>query len=179
MAIRITYYVHGTTIDNELDLATGWNPGQLSLLGMQQSRDLSKKIKQRFDAVFCSDLQRAVDSAKLIFPKENIIQDQRLREANYGEFNGKPAKLFKHKLREYIDVPFPFGESYEDVEARIKEFLAFLKKKYDQKHIALVAHQAPQLALDVLLKKKTWQQAIAEDWRITKDWKPGWEDSLQ
>jgi len=38
-----------------------------------------------------------------------------------------------------------------------------------------VSHQAPNLALNVLLKEKTWEQAIAEDWRHTKEWQPGWE----
>jgi len=41
-----------------------------------------------------------------------------------------------------------------------------------------VAHQAPQLALDVLLKGRTWPQAIAEDWRNKKAWQTGWEYEL-
>lgn len=38
--------------------------------------------------------------------------------------------------------------------------------------------KAPQLALDVLLKNKTWKQAFAEDWRKTKSWQPDWEYQL-
>ena len=41
--------------------------------------------------------------------------------------------------------------------------------------VAIVAHKAPQLTLDVLLKNKTWEQAFAEDWWKTKSWQPGWE----
>jgi hypothetical protein len=37
---------------------------------------------------------------------------------------------------------------------------------------------SPQLALDALLKGKTWQQAIDEDWRKVKAWQPGWEHEL-
>ncbi len=70
---------------------------------------------------------------------------------------------------------FPNGESYEDVKIRINDFLEFLKQNYDGKHVAIVAHKAPQLALDVLLKNKTWKQAFAEDWRNTHSWQPGWE----
>ncbi|KKQ27796.1 MAG: hypothetical protein US42_C0005G0021 [Candidatus Magasanikbacteria bacterium GW2011_GWC2_37_14] len=47
-------------------------------------------------------------------------------------------------------------------------------KNYQNKHIAIVAHQAPQLALDVILSGKTWEQAIDEDWRKQKAWQPGW-----
>lgn len=74
-----------------------------------------------------------------------------------------------------IIEPFPEGESYEDVKRRITDFLQFLQANYDGKRIAIVAHKAPQIALDVLLKGKTWEQAFAEDWRKTKAWQPGWE----
>jgi alpha-ribazole phosphatase/probable phosphoglycerate mutase len=78
-----------------------------------------------------------------------------------------------------ITKKFPSGESYDDVKSRISDFLSFLKQNYDGKSVAIVAHKAPQLALDVLLKGKTWKQAFAEDWRKTKAWKPGWEYELE
>jgi alpha-ribazole phosphatase/probable phosphoglycerate mutase len=142
---------------------------------------LGKLVSDKyFDIVFCSDLKRAVDSAELGFGnKYRIIQDKRLRECDYGDFTRKPSKEFKNKMIDYIDRPFPNGESYKDVEKRIADFLDFLKKNYNGKHIAIVAHQAPQLALDVLLKGKTWTQAINEDWRKKKAWQPGWEYTLE
>ena len=69
----------------------------------------------------------------------------------------------------------PNGESYEEVKSRINDFLEDLKKNYDGKNVAIVAHKAPQLALDVILKNKTWEEAFKEDWRKTKSWQPGWE----
>ncbi|OGN08568.1 MAG: hypothetical protein A2750_02080 [Candidatus Yanofskybacteria bacterium RIFCSPHIGHO2_01_FULL_45_42] len=78
-----------------------------------------------------------------------------------------------------ITERFPEGESYEDVKARIADFLKFLKQNYDGKSVAIVAHKAPQLALDVLLKGKTWEEAFAEDWRKTHSWQPGWEYILE
>lgn len=177
MAVRITYFVHGTTTDNEQDLATGWIPGELSETGKQQARDLGVAVADKnFDAVFCSDLQRAIDSAELGFGDENeIIHDNRLRECNYGDMNGQPASLFKDRMEDFVLNPFPNGESYKEVENRIKSFVEFLRSNYEGKHIAIVAHQGPQLALDVVLGGKTWQQAISQDWRKTKSWQPGWE----
>lgn len=181
MTVKITYFVHGTTTDNEQDLATGWAPGELSELGIKQSKELPKQIgKKEFDVIFCSDLKRAVDSAEISFKdKYKIIQDKRLRECNYGDFTRKPAKEFKDNMLYYVKNNFPNGESYRDVEKRIEDFLKFLKQNYSGKHIAIVAHQAPQLALDVLLKGKSWEQAIDEDWRKKKAWKPGWEYILE
>ena len=177
MSVNITYFVHGTTTDNEADLATGWQDGVLSSLGVEQSIALGQKIAdKKFDAVFCSDLKRAVDSAELMFgQKYQIIQDSRLRECDYGDMTGKSAKEFKDNLIDFVDHPFINGESYKDVENRIRTFVDFLKDNYDGRTVALVAHQAPQLALDVVLRSKTWKQAIDEDWRKTKSWQPGWE----
>jgi alpha-ribazole phosphatase/probable phosphoglycerate mutase len=74
-----------------------------------------------------------------------------------------------------IETPFPEGESYEDVKARISDFINFLKENYQDKDIAIVAHKAPQLALDVLLKGWSWEEAFENDWRKTGSWQPGWE----
>lgn len=177
--VEITYFVHGTTTDNERDLATGWLPGELSDLGRKQSVELGKIVAGRhFDAVFCSDLARAVETAEIAFGKGNVKQDSRLREANYGDWNGGPHS-FKENMDDYIDNPFPNGESYRDVEARMQEFCDYLKQNFSGKHIAIVAHQSPQLALDVILKGKSWQQAIDEDWRKTKAYQPGWSYEIK
>jgi len=172
--VTITYFVHGTTTDNEQHLATGWLPGELSEKGREQAKDLGNQAAGvTFDAVFCSDLERAIESATLGFgDKYTIIQDGRLREANYGDMNGKPH-TFKDTMEDFVDSPFPGGESYRDTEKRLRDFCKFLKENYDGKHIAIVAHQAPQLALEVILNDKTWDEAIVQDWRRTKAFQPG------
>ena len=174
MPIKLTYFVHGTTTDNAKGISTGWMPGGLSELGIKQAKELGNLVKEKFDAFFCSDLKRAIDSAQLGFGKKyKIIQDKRLRECDYGNLNGTDEKNIDYK--KYINTPFPNGESLKDVEERIKDFLNFLEKSYNNKHIAILAHKAPQLALEVLLNGKTWEEAIKQDWRDTKSWQPGWE----
>ena len=174
--VRLTYFVHSTTTDNEQDIATGWHDGELSETGRNQARELGEDIRDHlFDAVFCSDLQRAIDSARLMFgDKAKLIQDDRLRECNYGDLNGLPA-TFKDHMDDYIYQPFSNGESYRDVEARVESFVNQLRQDYEGKKVAIVAHQAPQLALDVLLAGKSWPEAIASDWRRRGAWRPGWE----
>ena len=176
MSVKITYFVHGTTTDNEQGRSTGWNPDELSELGIQQSKDLKTQIDQKFDAVFCSDLRRAVDSAKLSFDDYDIIYDKRLRECNYGDLNGAAEERVVYL--DHIDVPFPGGESNKDVEKRIRSFLKYLLDNFDGKHIAILAHKSPQLAIEVVLNGKTWEQAIKKDWRKTKSWQPGWDYEL-
>lgn len=177
MSVKIIYFVHGTTTDNENGISTGWNGGELSDLGKKQGLMLGQLMKDRkFDVVFCSDSKRAIDTAKLAFEgRAPIIYDQRLRECNYGDLNGAYSKIVEPMHEHKIYEKFPEGESYEDVRARMADFLKFLKENYDNKTVAIVSHKAPQLALDVLLKNKSWEQAFAEDWRKTKSWQPGWE----
>jgi broad specificity phosphatase PhoE len=181
MAVRITYFVHGASDDNERGLATGWQDCELSEIGRQQAKDLGIRVRAtKFDAVFSSDLKTAVESAELGFSdRYNVQQDRRLRECNYGDLTGTPTSAFEEKLADYIKVPFPRGESFMDVEARISDFLINLKRDYDAMLVAVISHQAPQLALDVLLKGMTWEQAIAGDWRRTGAWQPGWEYVLE
>lgn len=69
---------------------------------------------------------------------------------------------------------FLMGESLKDVEMRMREFIYELKDKYSDKTIGIVAHRAPQLALDVITKKISMEEAIKTDWRKTGNWQPGW-----
>ncbi len=174
--LALTYFVHGTTKDNENGIATGWLGGELSEQGIRQSVDLKKQIgDKKFDVVFCSDLKRAVDSAQLAFGGTvPIIARPELRECNYGDLNGAPSRVVEPLQEMRITEPFPNGESYRDVERRVAAFIQSVKREYDGKQVAIVAHKGPQLALDVLLRGKTWKQAFAEDWRKTKAWRPGW-----
>ncbi len=179
-SIRITYYVHSTSEYNEQHKLGGWYDTKLSKLGKRQSIELrSLTKKKKFDAVFSSDLSRAYDTAKTAFGNRyRIIRDRRLRECNYGKMAGMDSSLVdKPKGRfKWLNKKFPNGESYKNVEKRIRSFIHYLKKNYDGKSIAIIAHQAPQLSFEVLLNHKTWKQAIETDWRRKghAGWRPGW-----
>lgn len=173
MSVKITYFVHSTTYDNVNDRCTGWNPGELNELGIRQSKELTELIGDlKFDYIFTSDLKRAIDSAKLTWPNQNTIQDMRLRECNYGDYNGQSDDLVVYE--NHIEERFPNGECLKDVQIRIEDICKEFKEKYDGKHIVIVAHRAPQLALEVFTKGATWEEALLNDWRKRKAWQPGW-----
>lgn len=122
-----------------------------------------------------------MDSAALTFPDTNVIRDARLRECNYGQFNGGSEKIVEPMYYTCINTQFPEGESMQDVEQRIRTFCATLLQEYPGKHVAIVAHQASQLAFEVIVNGKTWDDAIRTDWRrkVPKAWQPGWEYVIQ
>ena len=172
--MKVTYFVHGTTSDNAEGKCSGWKQASLTDIGKERAIKLGKLRKDiQFDVIFTSDLIRAIESANLAFPNVKHIQDTRIRECNYGDFDGEDKSLVVYE--EHIDNPFPNGESLKDVEKRVENFIKFLKDNYQGKTIGIVAHRAPQLAFEVLTKNISWEEAIKNDWRKTKSWKPGWE----
>ena len=171
--IKIIYYVHGTTIDNINKLCSGWKDVELSERGVEEAKGLGVNPPYNFDVLFTSDLKRAIRSASLAFPNYDVITDKRLRECNYGDLDGLSKNLVKYE--DHIDNPFPNGESLKDVELRMRDFIKYLKDNYDGKRVGIIAHRAPQLAIEVILNNISWKSAIENDWRKTGTWQPGWE----
>lgn len=174
--ITIIFEAHGTTFDNEAHLSSGWNDVALSPLGIQQSKEMGERYKDdHFDAIFCSDLQRAYKSAEIGFGnKWPIIQDARLRECNYGDFTQHPSSEVDVEKPKRITTPFPNGESYEQTTARMKSFLEDLKKNYDGKRVMVIGHRATQYGLDHLINGVTLEQLTSSHFK----WQPGWEYRL-
>lgn len=177
MSVKITYFVPGATTDHEQQITSGWNDVELSEEGISQAWELTELTNDmKFDAVFCSNLKRAIDSAEITWGGAYpIMQDARLRGCNYGDLNGKPDAVVEQAFQTAISTPFPNGESLEMVQVRMESFLKHLKTNFEGKHVAIVGHRAPQLALEVILQGVTWEEALAADWRTTKAWKPGFE----
>ena len=174
MKTKIIYFVHGTTYDNASGKCSGWKQVDLNDLGVVQAKNLGNLTKDiKFDIVFTSDLKRAIDSADFAWPKIKKLRDKRLRECNYGDYDGESKSLVLYE--DHITTPFPNGESLIDVENRIRKFINFVKEHYSGKTIGVVAHRAPQLALEVLTKGLSWEEALNNEWRKTKNWQPGWE----
>ena len=180
MSIKIMYFVHGTTTDNASKLCSGWKEAMLNDLGKEQAENLGRVSRERddkFDIMFTSDLKRAIDSSNIAFPGVEKIRDKRLRECNYGDLDGEHKSLVIYE--EHIDDKFPNGESLKNVEMRMRDFVNYLKENYDGKTIGIVAHRAPQLALEVITKNISWEEANQNDWRKTGDWQAGWEYEIK
>ena len=94
MAVDIIFETHSTTTDNEAGVATGWLDGQLSEQGRRLATALGRRRRNDGIAVvFSSDLGRAVETVELAFGGSGIPihLDARLRECNYGTWNGMPV----------------------------------------------------------------------------------------
>lgn len=171
--ITIIFEAHGTTFDNEAHLSSGWNDIALSPLGEQQSGEMGERYKDdHFDAIFCSDLQRAYKSAEIGFgTKWPIITDARLRECNYGDFTQSPSEEVDAQKVQRLQEQFPNGESYAETTVRMKSFLEDLLKNYDGKRVMIIGHRATQYGLDHLINGVGMEQLVSTKFK----WQPGWE----
>ena len=127
MSIQLVFETHSTSVDNERGIATGWLHGELSAAGREQALQLGERRRNDgIDLVVGSDLRRAVETVEIAFAGSAHPDpvDRRLRECNYGDWNGMPrARLEAERLRR-IDEPFPGGESWREAVQRHAGFLA-------------------------------------------------------
>lgn len=173
MAVEIIYETHQTSTDNEAGIATGWLPGELSVLGQRQALELAERRRDDdLAAVFSSDLRRAVETAEIAFGGSGIpiFQDARLRECDYGELNGAPVARVAAERLQRVHTPFPGGQSYEDVVRATDAFLYDLMRDWDGKRVLLIAHSANLWALRVLLEGAELKDLVDAPF----DWQPGW-----
>lgn len=173
MAVEIIYETHSISTDNEAGIATGWLPGQLSARGRALAVELGERRRNdNIDAVFSSDLRRAVETAELAFAGSDIplYQDARLRECNYGELNGAPVALLEQERAHRIDTPFPGGQSYREVVELTADFLRDIAADWDGMRIVVIAHSANRWALDCLLHGACLEELVDAPF----EWQEGW-----
>ena len=172
--IELVYETHSTTTDNEDGLATGWLPGRLSEAGRAQARELGERRRDDgVAAVFCSDLSRALETARIAFAETPIpvFVDWRLRECDYGDLNGAPVARLDAVRAQHVGERFPGGESYRDVVRRTERFLADLALRWDGTRVVVIAHSANRWALQHLLHGTALEELVGAPF----EWQSGWE----
>ncbi|MBS2033376.1 histidine phosphatase family protein [bacterium] len=133
--LELWWIRHGQSRWNVESRWQGHSDIELSPEGEQQALRLRERLAEvHFDSIYSSDLRRAVRTAELALPGREVIRDGRLREVNFGEFEGltkgemTPAQL--DRLREWFRDPYAArvlnGESLGDVELRIQSWQAEL-----------------------------------------------------
>jgi broad specificity phosphatase PhoE len=162
--MKITLVRHGETLENVNNIIQGQLPGELTSRGKNQALDASEKLKDTlFDAIYCSDLQRCIDTCRPIaalHPKLEVVYTPELRERKGGSFEGKvldydfwetlPGTEFTRK--------YPGGESWEDVKTRLKPFLNELYEKFPEQSVLIVSHGGPIRAIRSYLEDKTLEE---------------------
>ena len=88
------------------------------------------------------------------------MHDARLRECDYGNFEGRPRTEMELARAAAIRVPFPHGESYEQVAVRMRIFLEELAAERDGQQVLLIGHSATLWMLDHWLRDRPLEAAV-------------------
>jgi broad specificity phosphatase PhoE len=153
MTVKRLYFTrHGETQEALDSIVQGHSNSSLTLKGRKNSLALGSYLSQHFAItdVITSDLDRAVETANLIFSKINhqleIKKEPLLREISFGVFEKKPFDLLE-KYRssdpnELENVKPPGGESLNGLRKRVLSwFSGFLPLSLDGSLI--VTHKGP------------------------------------
>jgi broad specificity phosphatase PhoE len=172
--MQIVFETHSISTDNEAGIATGWLDGALSAAGREQAHLLGERRRcDRIDAVLVSDLGRAVETARIAFADSGlrVRRDRRLRECDYGDWNGMPVARLEGERAAHVDVPFAGGQSYRDVCRQMQPLLDQLGEGRHGARVLLVGHSATRWALDHLIDGTPLEQLVDAPF----DWRGGWE----
>lgn len=163
--MRLTLVRHGETEENVQKTIQGQQPGHLTEHGKQQAEEAAQKLKGRsFDMIYCSDLQRCLDTAEFIrreLPGTPFTTDELLRERYGGGFEGKPlALLDEHKaIGDWYTYRLPDGgESWADVRLRQVPFLSKVFEAHPEWSILVISHRGPIRAFVHCLRGRPWRR---------------------
>jgi alpha-ribazole phosphatase/probable phosphoglycerate mutase len=169
----VVFETHSTSEDNEAGVATGWLGGRLSARGREQAAELGHRRRgDGIGLVVCSDLNRAVETARIAFAGSDlpVRLDWRLRECDYGEWNGMPRSRLDAERVLHVEVPWPGGESWRQAVARVDACLDELPEG----RVLVIGHVATRFALDHRVHRTPLEELAAAAFA----WRPGWEYSL-
>lgn len=142
---------HGETVWNTEGRLQGHQDSALTPLGLRQAEALGERLAgERFDTIYSSDIVRAMLTAEAIARRtgHTIKPDARLRERNYGIFEGlttaEIAERFPDDYRQFLtrqaDYIIPEGESLARKYARVTACLDDLAARLPGRRIVLVTH---------------------------------------
>jgi probable phosphoglycerate mutase len=140
---------HGESTWNATGRWQGWADPPLSDLGRAQA-EAAAPAAAPVDAVVSSDLQRALETAELmatVLEIDDVHVEPDLRERDVGEFTGLTRAEIGERWPDALSPGFSatagdhrFGESTEQVLARVQAALARLAATFAGQRVLVVTH---------------------------------------
>lgn len=152
MTTKIYLIRHGESQQNIDDVLSGVTDIPLSEKGKEQCSVLARYFEgMKINRVFATPLQRAKDSAKLIFPKhESLIEiAESLIEFNYGDYEGYKRSEYDSSndkiIQQWITAPsnltFPGGDNIQEHAQRTLTGITKLASENKEGILACISHR--------------------------------------
>lgn len=141
---------HGQTDWNLRAALQGRTDIPLNETGRRQALEAKERLASvKFDGVYSSPLQRAMETACLVssWPAEKICADQRLIEIAFGPYEGKDTHTLGPAFAPFFADPAAYcppegGESLQSVLERTADFLDFAARKHAGQTLLVAGHGA-------------------------------------
>lgn len=146
---------HGETRWNHERRCQGITDTHLNETGLKQARKVAAALSmEKLDAVYASNLKRAVQTAHAIGEPHglDVISDGDFRELNHGDLEGLTFIEIRKTYPEFIDlwrrypadIVIPGGESLGDVEKRTWRGIERIIQRHGaDERVVVVCHQFP------------------------------------
>ena len=137
---------HGQTDYNKNEMILGITDIPLNETGIAQAEKLADEVKNigDIDFIIASPMIRTQLTAKIVSERcgIEIVTDNRLREWNYGEYEGKSRFTagFADDKKEFAVRMGETGESLFQLCHRVYSVLDEIIEKYNHKNILIVSH---------------------------------------
>lgn len=161
MTSEFIFIRHGETDWNRQQRFQGQSDIPLNSRGQLQARALGDRLKNLpITAIYSSDLTRCMETTRPIADHHTLtpILEPRLKEIHFGDWEGKtyleieqthPESLEQWQTS-YREFAPPRGETFPEMEARVRDAFQDIQSSHPEGLICLVAHGGP---LQVLLSK--------------------------
>lgn len=132
-----------------------------------------------FNAVYSSPLERAYRTAQIAGGGQEITTDERLIEADFGHWEGKPKEVFisenEQLWQNWCEDPIQTkagetGESAGEVIKRVDDFYSSLQEQHAGGNILVVAHNGVNrfyLAYKLGMPVKNYRKLVIDNSSIT------------
>ena len=168
---RLTLIRHGLTAWNVSGRFQGHSDIPLSPEGRSQSVLLAAYVANfpAIDALVSSPLERAVETARIALPGHEVLFDERLRELDFGDFEGRTREELERDARwhAWLEDPFmmraPGGEAYAQLRDRVIAWLVEARARFEGGHVVAVTHSGTiQMLLASLLgvERPRWRKRL-------------------
>jgi probable phosphoglycerate mutase len=148
---RLCLVRHGETAWNAEHRVQGQLDVPLNATGLAQAEAIARALgREAFDAVYSSDLSRALRTAAPVANRlgVEIVQEKDLRERHYGVFQTltyaevkvRYAEDYARFLARDPEFDFRTGESLRDFSRRSLEIISRIAKQNEGKSILVVTH---------------------------------------
>lgn len=148
--MKIYLVRHGETDWNQAGLLQGQTDIALNAQGLEQAHDAAERLKEvPFEIAFCSPLIRAKRTAEIIIGdrKITLTTDERLRELNFGPWEGVDIRTIKDATSQPFTNPGSYippegAESFAQLYHRSGEFVrqVILPLEGTYETVLVVAH---------------------------------------